>query len=592
MLVAVPLALQLVFLIVLFAVLWQSDRSLEKTNRAREITSEAINISRTFEAAANAMGGYCQTKNDLWLSQYQKQMSALKSGAEQLSKAGEVETDLEAAIRSYLKSINEGVRILEATKESAETSELQLTRIQGMRLSREIRSVSNSVLESCSAFSRLQPELLSTATKQKSHFRNLLINAILFGGVTSLLAGVAVAIAFNKSVAQRLDVLADNSLRLASNRELNPPLSGTDELTTLDQTFRQMAEALEQASRREKAVLENAVDVICSIDADFRFTGINAACTASWGYEPEELIGRRAVSLLSKDTANETLSKLDQLKESGKHDQFEAAIRRQDGRLVEVNWSVSWSEFDRQYFCVIHDISRQKRLENLRREFVSMISHDLKTPLTSFQCFLEGFAAGMYDDSPAMAKERATEVDADIGRLVGMVITLLDVEKFEAGKMETDKRMFAVQNLVQTCIQSVKSLAEKNQVTITDNEPDIFVLGDKDQLIRVVVNLLSNAIKYSPPNETVDLSVVETDEWIEFSVTDHGKGIPESFQDKIFNRFEQVELADTKLKGGTGLGLTICKAIVDAHNGEIGVRSQEGQGSTFWFRLPIEPESA
>ena len=111
---------------------------------------------------------------------------------------------------------------------------------------------------------------------------------------------------------------------------------------------------------------------------------------------------------------------------------------------------------------------------------------------------------------------------------------------------------------------------------------------DRDRIIQVLINFLSNAIKFSPPGENIWIKAEEVEEQIQFSVTDHGRGVPKEMQESVFDRFKQVETADAKKLGGTGLGLAICKAIVERHGGTIGLESEAGKGSRFWFRLPLE----
>jgi signal transduction histidine kinase len=132
---------------------------------------------------------------------------------------------------------------------------------------------------------------------------------------------------------------------------------------------------------------------------------------------------------------------------------------------------------------------------------------------------------------------------------------------------------------------AVFGLAQEKDVKIDVKHTDFEVKGDADRLIQVTTNLLSNAIKFSDSGSSVILSAKENGEWIEVSVEDFGRGIPEAQQQKIFSRFEQVEAQDSRQHKGIGLGLSICQAIIEGHGGEIGVKSESGRGSTFWYRV-------
>ena len=206
-------------------------------------------------------------------------------------------------------------------------------------------------------------------------------------------------------------------------------------------------------------------------------------------------------------------------------------------------------------------MTERKKLEQLKRDFVAMISHDLRTPLTSVQCFLEMLSEGFYDNQFEKARAKAKVSDSDISRLINLVSSLLDIEKMESGKMETDPTRFAVANVLERSIGSVRSLAESKKVQLDATPSDITLFADEDQLVQVTVNLLSNAIKFSDKEGVVTLSAVDRAEDIEFRVADTGKGIPPEHKDKIFDRFEQVELADSRLRGGTGRDLLFAKQL-------------------------------
>jgi len=132
----------------------------------------------------------------------------------------------------------------------------------------------------------------------------------------------------------------------------------------------------------------------------------------------------------------------------------------------------------------------------------------------------------------------------------------------------------------------VQHIARQYSVSIDTTDTDAHVYADSARLVQVLVNLLSNAIKFSPAGSVVHVSVNDTADWLELRVADQGRGIPLSQKESIFEKFKQVEAADSKEKGGTGLGLPICKKIIEQHGGTIGVDSKEGKGSTFWFRIP------
>jgi signal transduction histidine kinase len=234
-----------------------------------------------------------------------------------------------------------------------------------------------------------------------------------------------------------------------------------------------------------------------------------------------------------------------------------------------------------------HDLAvALKEVERLKREFYAMVTHDLRSPLTSIRGTFGLLIQGAYGEIPDLAKTKCERAENNVIRMVGLVNDLLDIEKIEAGKWELSLDTFPISEVVNSSIDSVQALAQQKEITI-DHEPvDVEIFADARRLIQVLVNLLSNAIKFSPNKSTVVVSVKQIPGWVEVAVTDQGRGIPKDDLSKVFNKFEQVSVTDATLKGGTGLGLAVCKGIIEEHKGTIGVESEEGKGTTFWFRIP------
>ncbi|HIN64689.1 MAG TPA: PAS domain-containing sensor histidine kinase, partial [Candidatus Obscuribacterales bacterium] len=250
-------------------------------------------------------------------------------------------------------------------------------------------------------------------------------------------------------------------------------------------------------------------------------------------------------------------------------------------------WSIYWSPPDESYYCVAHDISDRKELDQMKADFVNMVSHDLRTPLTGMRAFLDSLSAGVYGELNKKGTQASTRIQSSLGRLVNLVNDLLDVEKMEAGRMEMRFGTYSLKYLVDQSLDMVKSFADEQKVQIEVGDiVEADVLADIDRMVQVLQNLLANAIKFSPKGGIVTITTELEPGAVKVNVTDHGAGIAEADIAHIFDRFRQVAPSKTGVKGGTGLGLAICKAILEQHNGSVGVESQVGEGSTFWFRIP------
>jgi signal transduction histidine kinase len=241
------------------------------------------------------------------------------------------------------------------------------------------------------------------------------------------------------------------------------------------------------------------------------------------------------------------------------------------------------AELDRVFHEMADALTEAARL---KQEFVAMISHDLRTPLTSVKGFLHLLSQDGYGAVPQKVKDRTQLAERNVARLISLIDDLLAVEKLEAGKLDISPELIPLSPVISRSVEAVRVFAEEHAVSLQAEPVEINVFADGDRLVQVLVNLLSNAVKFSPPNSVVMVSVHEQDDWVELRVTDSGCGIPADHLESVFDRFKQVRASDDRKKGGTGLGLAICKSIVEQHGGTVGVTSQEGKGSTFFFRIP------
>lgn len=237
----------------------------------------------------------------------------------------------------------------------------------------------------------------------------------------------------------------------------------------------------------------------------------------------------------------------------------------------------------RGILAVLHDITKEKRLEMLRREFVANVSHELRSPLSLLQGYVEALADGLAEDEEERNKYLNILLDETL-RLRRLVNDLLDLTQLETGNMNLRVEEVSVEELVNRVTTRIEPLFNEQhkhlQVSVQDHLP--LIMGDEDKLQQVLVNLLDNAIKYTPANGLVEVNAALHDDKVQISVRDTGPGIPEDELEHVWERFYKVDKARTRESvGGTGLGLAIVKNIIQTHGGEITVSSQPGKGSTF-----------
>ena len=580
---------------------------------------------------------------------------------------------------------------------------------------KKTQKVAARLLETCDKLNAMEKNLESTELEAESRHRDQIEVFIKAVVLLNIALAVGLAFYFHKGTTRRMGVLMDNTVRLAANIPLNPPLTGDDEIARLDQTFNTMAIELAIAARKERAIIDKALDVICSISPAYRFTRVSPAAETVWGYNPNQLVGTNFTELIAPEDKEKATSAFKAIREGLREEPIEARVVRKDGQVVDIFWSARWSKEDDTIFCIAHDITARKQAENLlkeaesrvrliveslpiglliiddggiieftnpyarqmfglsagelhrqhigllfcpaaedgattkknyaqfknklfegktlevegikcggttfpaevgmtafqgtngqrflvvildatqkhavermRQEFIAMVSHDLRSPLTSVQTFLELLDSGICGDLNDKGKKKLDTINRDVDRLIALIKDLLDLERFKSGSLVTNKAPVPLSEIVNRSVDAIKVQAEQLKLEIKTDVTGDIVHVDADRIVQAIVNLLSNALKFSEANTMITITGKAHEEWAEVRVTDQGRGIPAEDQRRIFERFQQVEESDAGAKGGTGLGLPICKAIIEQHGGTIGVESEPGKGSTFWFRLPMK----
>ncbi len=581
-LVGLPVTFGLAFVLVLSIMLKQSETEAYREAHAKEVLLHANHFNTLCFEIAEAMIGYARQETPRLAKVVTEKRSQILHHVEalkRLCKDTPSQARLVAAVEMLIDQMSaywDGIQrkdgIRPRPRELDEIAQLIAQVYQDL-----ISEMASLIMEE-SRFAKLQGD---DASDWRARVKSILIVTV----IINIIMALGVAVFFTHGIVGRLYVLTDNIQRFAANRTLNPALEGVDEISRIDRHFHSMAAALTEANRKQRAIIEKARDVICTVGEDGRFIQTNPACSRLWWYQPDELSGQNLAEILLRQDVQPAQEFLKQVKECETSDFLETRVVRKDGKVLDNCWSVHWFNQDRVYFCVAHDITEQKRLEDARRDFYSMLTHDLRTPLTALAGYLKLLSAGVFGPLPEPAEKEIAAGELKVEMVLGLVNEFLDMERFSAGKVELTLSDIPLEQIFLQARDATELLARPSAILLAFDETDLLIRADRHRLLQVVVSLIASAIKASPAGGTVKVTVSHKNDFAEVSVIDQGKSIPEELRQKIFDRFQQREIEGATSRKSSRLGLALCKMLIDAHGGKIGYACDGEQGSRFWFRL-------
>ncbi|MGD2166117.1 MAG: ATP-binding protein [Anaerolineae bacterium] len=378
-----------------------------------------------------------------------------------------------------------------------------------------------------------------------------------------------------------------------------------DEIGELTRSFNQMANRLRETinsvteqQNRLSAVLDNMADGVLITDDQGLVRLINPAAAACLGTDVERALGLS----FAQAARDHRIIELWQRCYKERVEQVEPVeMDRQDAFLQVVVTPLRDSE-DRSCLIILQDLTRMRQLETVRRDFISNISHELRTPMASLKALVDTLRDGALQDPPA-ARRFLDRMDTEVDALTQMVQELLQLSRIESGRAPIRLEPVNVIEVVGPPVERLRTQAERAELDLSVDVPaePLSVLADVDRMQQVVTNLVHNAIKFTPAGGSIQVSIREfgrfdeghpmdeladlgPGDWVLITVEDTGVGIPSTDLPRIFERFYKADRA--RSGGGTGLGLAIAKHIVQAHDGHIWAESVEDQGSSFYVALP------
>lgn len=375
------------------------------------------------------------------------------------------------------------------------------------------------------------------------------------------------------------------------------------ELKKLAETFNKMSEELSSyrimsirklmaEKKKAEAIVENISDGIIMADLKGKIILINKKAKYLFNLSDadEQTIGKDFISVIdNKELFGKIKKNIEREKVEKEDRHFEITLLNNNKKIhtkIFIN-KISIEKENIGVVILVQDITKLKKINQMKTDFVSTVSHEFKTPLTSMGMAVSMLAEGknLNEDQ----RECVNIIKEDNERLNILVNDLLDLSRIESGKTVMNMKENFVSEIVNSAVNSLKKLFETENVNYKVGNIDLNykVMADFNRIIWVMTNLLTNAVKYRDESRQLEIEVnaVKEEDRILFSVKDNGIGIDDEFHEKIFNKFIRVSVSEDGKVTGTGLGLSICKGIVEAHKGKIWVESKKGEGSTFYFEL-------
>ncbi len=385
---------------------------------------------------------------------------------------------------------------------------------------------------------------------------------------------------------------------------------GTYVVTALEKT-RIINRILKEKSKTE-SIIQSMGEGLSVVDLNKKIVLFNPEASKVTGFKNQEALGRiyteilkitdkKGTSLLDSSKMpseifgleKENLASGDKLESSNIKDVF---ITNKEGKSIPIAGKVTALKNETGELIgeiiIFRDTTREFEIEKLKNEFISISSHQLRTPLTAIRWNLEMLLSGDVGELTTPQKELTKQLYKSTLRMIKLVADLLDVSRIEEGRMQIEKVPTHLEDIVESVIGELTPKASEKNIKIIFEKSEIPTLEiDTAKIREVITNLIDNAIKYTNQGGNVTIKIEENqNQELVFSVSDTGVGIPTSEQDRLFSKFFRASNIQTLDVSGTGLGLFIVKSIIEAHSGKVWVESRQGEGSTFYFSLPQETQ--
>ncbi len=364
-------------------------------------------------------------------------------------------------------------------------------------------------------------------------------------------------------------------------------------LIILSSIVRMAYQRVRQTQLQFQAMIEKSSEVILLTDREYNRLYCSPAIEKMTGYSADEFVKMKSMGLAHPEEAPILRERLEELlNHPGDNITFTRRVQHRDGNWLWIESTVTNLLEDESIRAMVynyHDVTARVLLEQKKDDFISIASHELKTPLTSLKTSLQLMDRMKDDPKPDRMSKLIGQANRSMDKITELVNELLNVSRIKQGQLQLNKTTFNMYALLENCCNHL-NMSGKHEIII-EGDKDVQVQADQNRVEQVIVNFVNNAAKYAPFSEEIFINVHREADKVKVSVRDTGPGIADDKQPHIFDRYYRADYG-LKQGQGLGLGLFISAGIIKRHGGQIGVDSELGKGSTFWFTLPLGKETA
>jgi len=581
LIVSIPIVFQLGFVFSLYALIWTVEGELLRESTKRQAATQTVSRFVRYLADPDPMQLINQDIKDNSLVDYLIKNGQLNQfEIKEILKARAAEENLKAVVNVINSRGQPGFDKFKRYRPDLVAATYQFT------------AACASVADVLNANSN---DSLSRTGKET------VVRFLWLAAAASIPVALVLAYLYAISILRPIRRIIDNSKRLSARQPLEPPLTGSDELARLDLLLHEVSKQINEAQAHQRSVLANAQALICTLDAGGKILTANPRALALIGIDDRDLIGKRLPELVFPEDREKAGKYLKECCSGTQAQEVDLRLTHKDGFLIETRWTCVWVPTEQTLFAVAHDVSEQNQIDRARQSFLKIMSQELRQPLRLILSEAE-FLSSQLDvskqDSPAgetmpAKSTKLTEIErieANVRKLVEVVDELVVSVDATPETEGLDLQECDLDEIFAAAVDLVIDFARSREIDIIVPAQCPKIVADRNRLLQVVLNLLSNAVKFSPQKGAITIGLKPDGDWIEVTVVDEGPGIDEAIRRSIFEPFQQGDAQPDGI--GLGLGLSICKRIIEGHGGLIGVRSITGSDTQknceFWFRLPTQ----